>query len=142
MLGDQSTKPIEEIRAGDTVWNPVAKRPALVEQVIEGPEKLPLIEYGFAGSTSRVSQKHPVLTNSGVKSAAELVIGDSVVAGDGTLHEITELHSLPVEDGQIVINVITEDAVTPPAEQHYLVADGMITGDLILQNALSKGEER
>lgn len=141
-LADQTVKPIEEIRAGEQVWNPVSRKPATVERIIEGPEKFPLIEYGFDGSVSHVSQKHPVLTGAGIKTAVDLVLNDTVVSGDGTLHNITQLRTLPLEDGQMVINLITEDWSVPPEEQHYLVADGMITGDLILQNELNKGGEQ
>ena len=37
--------------------------------MIEGPESLPLIRFGFDGTTVTTSQAHPVLTATGLKPA-------------------------------------------------------------------------
>jgi len=134
-MSDQTLKAIEAISVGDMVWNPKANTAARVERIIEGPENLPLIEYGFGSSISRVSQQHPVLTAAGLKTAAELTVEDSVYGADGKPNLLTTLRRAPVEDGQIVINIVikTENA---GSNEHYLLADGIVTGDLILQQQL------
>ena len=71
-MADGSLRNIEDIRAGDLVENAVTGVPVEVLQVIEGPEPLPLIRFGFDGTTVTTSQAHPVLTAAGLKPANQL----------------------------------------------------------------------
>jgi hypothetical protein len=77
-MADGSLRNIEDVRAGDTVRNAKTGAPAKVRQVIEGPETLPLIRFGFDGTTVTTSQAHPVLTGSGLKPANQLRSGNSI----------------------------------------------------------------
>ena len=73
--------------------------------MIEGPEALPLIRFGFDGTTVTTSQAHPVLTAAGLKPANQLKKGDTVFDAQGNPHPVTILETLPLEEGQRVINV-------------------------------------
>ena len=48
-MADGSLRKIEDVRAGDMVRNAKTGAPVKVRQVIEGPEALPLIRFGFEG---------------------------------------------------------------------------------------------
>lgn len=135
LMGDHSLKVIEEIRAGDEVWSPVLKKAIKVRKVLQGPEDHPLLRFGTDKRTVTTSEKHPVRVSGKVKRARELVIGDVVEFDDGTTHAITVLERLPQRTGQQVFN-LSLDAPADLSDGHLLVSDGIITGDIILQNTL------
>ena len=136
-MADGSLRRIEDVRAGDLVRNAKTGAPVKVRQVIEGPEPLPLIRFGFNGTTVTTSQAHPVLTAAGLKPANELKTGDTVFDAQGKPHTLTILETLPLEEGQRVINVDLETA-SSDADKRLLVSDGIITGDIVLQGLLKK----
>ena len=105
--------------------------------MIEGPEALPLIRFGFDGTTVTTSQAHPVLTAVGLKPANQLKKGDTIFDARGNPHPVTILETLPIEEGQRVIN---DDLVAPSsdANEHLLISDGIITGDIMLQGLLKE----
>ena len=109
-MADGSLRNIEDVRAGDLVRNAKTGAPVKVRQVIEGPEALPLIRFGFDGTTVTTSQAHPVLTAAGLKPANQLKKGDTVFDAQGNPHPLTILETLPIEEGQRVINVDLEAA--------------------------------
>ena len=96
-------------------------------QVIEGPEPLPLVRFGFDGTVVTTSQAHPVLTDAGLKPTNELKKGDTIFDAQGNPHTLTILETLPIEEGQRVINVNLETA-SSDADERLLVSDGIITG--------------
>ena len=108
-----------------------------VAKVIEGPEALPLIRFGFDGATVTTSQAHPVLTATGLKPANQLKEGDTIFDAQGNPHTLTILETLPLEEGQRVINVDLETA-SSDADQRLIVSDGIITGDIVLQGLLKE----
>ena len=134
-MADGSLRNIEDVRAGDHVRNAKTGAPVKVSRVIEGPEALPLIRFGFEGTTVTTSQAHPVLTAAGLKPANELKKGDTVFDAQENPHAVTILESLPLEEGQRVINVNLE-AASSDANERLLISDGIITGDIVLQGLL------
>jgi len=134
-MADGSLRNIEDVRAGDSVRNAKTGAPVKVSKVIEGPESSPLIRFGFAGTTVTTSQAHPVLTDAGLKPANELKNGDTVFDAQGNPHTLTILETLPLEEGQRVINV-NLDAASSDADERLIVSDGIITGDIVLQGLL------
>lgn len=136
LLSDrESTKAAEEIVSGDILWNPVEQKAVKVTRVIHSAEKDPFIRLGFDNSVVTVSQTHPVLTSVGPKKARELKLGDLVAASSGGFKPLTILDILPVEEGQWVINFEFEKDVEEKFE--YIVADGIIAGDITLQTLLN-----
>ena len=136
-MADGSLHNIEDVRAGDMVRNAKTGAPVKVGKVIEGPEALPLIRFGFDGTTVTTSQAHPVLTAAGLKPANQLKKGDTVFDAQGNPHPVTILETLPIEEGQRVINVDL-DAASSDADERLIVSDGIITGDIVLQGLLTK----
>ena len=98
-MADGSLRKIEDVRAGDMVRNAKTGAPVKVGKVIEGPEALPLIRFGFDGTTVTTSQAHPVLTAAGLKPANELKKGDTIFDAQGNPHALTILETLPHRGG-------------------------------------------
>ena len=136
-MADGSLRNIEDVRAGDSVRNAKTGAAVKVAKVIEGPEALPLIRFGFDGATVTTSQAHPVLTAAGLKPANQLKKGDTVFDAQGNAHPVTILETLPIEEGQRVINVDLEMA-SSDANQRLIISDGIITGDIVLQGLLKE----
>ena len=136
-MADGSLRNIEDVRAGDMVRNAKTGAPVKVGKVIEGPEALPLIRFGFEGTTVTTSQAHPVLTATGLKPANQLKKGDTVFDAQGNPPPLTILETLPIEEGQRVINV-NLDAASSDANERLIVSDGIITGDIVLQGLLKE----
>jgi len=134
-MADGSLRKIEDVRAGDMVRNAKTGTAVKVSKVIEGPEALPLLRFGFDGATVTTSQAHPVLTATGLKPANQLTKGDTVFDSQGNPHPVTILETLPLEEGQRVINVDLE-AASSDADERLIVSDGIITGDIVLQGLL------
>ena len=136
-MADGSLRNIEDVRAGDMAQNAKTGAPVKVGKVIEGPEALPLIRFGFDGATVTTSQAHPVLTATGLKPANQLKKGDTVFDAQGKPPPVTILETLPIEEGQRVINVDLETA-SSDANERLLISDGIITGDIVLQGLLKE----
>jgi len=136
-MADGSLRNIEYVRAGDMVRNAKTGASVKVAKVIEGPEALPLIHFGFDGAAVTTSQAHPVLTAAGLKPANQLKKGDTVFDAQGNPHAVTILETLPLEEGQRVINV-NLDAASSDANERLIVSDGIITGDIVLQGLLKE----
>ena len=137
-MGDKSQKAIEKITAGEFVWNPLLKKAVKVARVIEGPEKLPLIKIGYGDAVVTVSQEHAMLTAAGLKPAKALSRKDKIYDQDKVPKEITILEQLPLEEGQRVINLTLESA-SADIKERMLLGNGIITGDLNLQEMLARG---
>ena len=136
-LADGSLKRAEEIVKGDMVFNPIAKKAVRVKHVIDSPEHAPLMKLAIGNVTLRVTQTHPMLTQAGLKRANELTLDDQVQGEDGQFHRLVTIEELPIEAGQYVINFELE-AGSDAQEEHMLIADGIVTGDMVLQLKLNQ----
>lgn len=121
-----------EVSVGDVLLNPLTGKGLTVLQVIEGPEELPLIGIAYNGGYVRVSQDHPILTDSGVKAARDVTTSDKLFDAAGTPREVSSVTELPVEEGQRVINFMLSTESNADSD-HMILADGVVAGDLILQ---------
>ena len=136
-MADGSLRNVEEVRAGDLVRNAKTGAPVKVGKVIEGPEALPLIRFGFNGASVTTSQAHPVLTATGLTPANQLKKGDTVFDAQGMPHPVTILETLPIEEGQRVLN-LNLDAASSDTDERLIILDGIITGDIVLQGLLKQ----
>lgn len=148
LMADGTTKLVEKLRAGDKVLNPLSKKAVAIKTIIEGGESLPLIRISSGERSITVSQEHPmrrVETAGIVRSslnvdrpqvdfirARDIKVGQILLSGEGTPLLVDAVEQLPVADGQFVINVVL-DAPEGDRQGHFLVADGYVTGDLIIQ---------
>ena len=76
-------------------------------------------------------------TGWGLKPANQLKKGDTVFDAQGNPHPVTILETLPIEEGQRVINVDLAVA-SSDANERLIVSEGIITGDIVLQGLLKE----
>lgn len=135
-MADGSMRAIQDVAAGEYLWNPMTEAPARVKQIIQGPEGNPLVRFGYGESLLTVTGEHPVLTEDGLIKAKELTLDSRVIDASGAARGLETLEAVLPTEGQQVINVVLEGD-HDDLDKHYLLADGITTGDLILQHTLS-----
>ena len=137
LLANGEEKAIKDIRKGDFVWNPVTEKSVEVDFVMESSEAEPLIEIlTINGKSLKVTQKHPIKTKSGLKTAADLKVGDFVeVAND--FEQIVSVENLEVKNSQTVYNLMLK-ADSDDLDDHMVLADGVVAGDQYAQDQLEK----
>ncbi|WP_141731641.1 Hint domain-containing protein [Oligoflexus tunisiensis] len=137
-LGDGKTqKRITELTERDLVWNPITRRAQAITRMTRGPEKVPMLDIQIEGKTVRVTGTHPFPTQQGPKAAFELQEGDRVRTEKGTLGVIQKIASAPVEGkAPVVWNLELEAG--DDLRDHYVLANGVVTGDLYIQTRLQK----
>ena len=83
-MADDTTKPIETIRAGERIRSNARRLPLTVDNYTKGYEKPPM--YALATANGRkllATEGHPVITASGIKTARQLVVGDVLITDAG-----------------------------------------------------------
>jgi hypothetical protein len=136
-MADGKDRPIALLKKGDRVLNPMTGKSVPVIRVIEGPEIRPMIEVGYKTASVKVTEKHPFMTLTGLKAAKDLKDKELILDADGKFYPINKLKTLPIDSKQLVRNITLGDMSTDPIA-HMVLADGVVTGDLFLQNSLEK----
>lgn len=94
----------------------------------------------FTVSTSKhtitVTHNHPFRTQRGFLSAEALKIGDSVETGPTTTESVTGIKTSK-HSQQRVIN-FRFDTESKDIDDHFLLSDGIATGNIFVQEALQK----
>lgn len=164
LMSDKTTKPVQLLQEGDSVWNPVLKKAARIVRVLAGPEPTALIEVGFEGGILHATYNHPMITRQTAASAeeatlvnaslssrpentskgsfrvqklSELQVGDEILTADGSYKRITSYKKLSIEKKQLVYNIVLEGTTSNP-DEHVLVANGIVTGDFAIQQVVNK----
>jgi hypothetical protein len=139
--GKASYTPASEITSQDTLMS-MADEATLqevtmaafpIKRVVHGPEKPPLYVFGLAnGSTLRVTRHHPmVLDNGKIVEASQVGRQMSFVGVDGKPVAITSITREPAID-----DVFNFQTAGTTQLSHVIVAEGVLVGDLKLQNEL------
>jgi len=136
-MADGSRKPIADIKINDAVRNPLNGTANLVSRVTRGPEASKgMIEVGFAdGPMVVVTTKHPFITRAGLKQADELSKTDEIIVKGGAFRKVDRIVKRAAKKDQQVVNI----AIAGPnfeASSHMLEADGVVAGDLFIQEKL------
>lgn len=136
-MADGTKKQIQEIKLNDRVKNPLTGLSAIVIRVSKGPEAdKGMLEVGFKdGSKVLVTSKHPFMTRQGLKQADELTDADEIIVRSGAFRKVDHLVRRPVNGNQTVVNIAVTGK-TFEAADHMIEADGVIAGDLFLQEKL------
>lgn len=133
-MADGSEQKILDLRQGDWVWNPKSKKAQMIRQVVRGPENIPMYELHFGARIVLVTHGHPFLTEMGMAPASQLFEGQKIDMGE----EWTTLTRVVIksvsEPAPIVWNIELEG--TSDASEHFVLANGVMTGDLYLQKSL------
>ena len=124
-------RPIETIRPGDKVYNPVSRKLMVVTQVVKGPEKENLLRVHTSNGSTEVTQNHPFVTTKGIKTAQNLQAGDLLIDGHDSIAPVLKIEQLPIPH-QAVWNLIVSPQSKDPLA-HVILVDDVVSGDLWLQ---------
>lgn len=140
---EQREIPIRLLVKGDKVFNPLNKKFMEVEELVAGPEELPLVELTLEGKSVKVSSTHAFITKKGVKMAMDLSLNDELaLEGGEAFHPIEKIALvLPVDKKQQVINLKLKTKSKNPKD-HAVLANGLVSGDLFLQTDLEKKAQK
>ena len=136
LMADGTYKKIEDLYAGEEVYNPVTKKASRIQSLLESTEELPLIELKYKNNILRVTQDHPMLTSFGIIQAKTLKVGDKVIGQNGIEELLEEVNILDIDPAQRVYNLVLESE-DDSYELHSIIAEGFATGDLIAQQRLA-----
>jgi hypothetical protein len=129
-----------DVKVGDRIFNSLSGRTFAVKRVLVGPENLPMVEMGFDGHLLRVTQEHPVLTSDGMKRASTVKVGDRIVDAAGKERVLEYVRLAEIVEGQRVVNFELDVDSSDPIDR-LIIADNMISGDLVVQQSKLPGEE-
>ncbi|MCX6131385.1 MAG: Hint domain-containing protein, partial [Proteobacteria bacterium] len=133
-LADGSQKPIEQLSEHDLIYNPMNQKSYAIRQMIQGPENKPLYLIKIGQRQIEVTEEHPFPSKRGLLPAASLKAGDQVADGQDGYETIESIELRQYEKSPIVWNIELEAGAD--AIEHYVLADGVVTGDLFLQKSL------
>ncbi|NBO38399.1 hypothetical protein EBU99_07425 [bacterium] len=134
-MADGSLRRVDALKLGELVHNPITKTPARIAKLTIGPENKPLIHVTIGNAKVKVTDSHPFMSKRGWVVAKDLKLNDQVLSADGSYKRVGLIEI--GESGRMVANLALEG----PADQsdlHYVLADGVVTGDLVIQNMLMK----
>ncbi|HEX3481879.1 MAG TPA: Hint domain-containing protein [Kofleriaceae bacterium] len=139
--GKAGYTPASEITSQDTLMSmadeaslsEVTMAPSTIKRLVHGPEEPPLYVFGLAnGSTLRVTQHHPmVLHNGKIIEANQVGRHMSFIGVDGKRVAITSITREPATG-----EVFNFQTAGDTQLSHVIVAEGVLVGDLKLQNEL------
>lgn len=129
-LSKELEVPVEKFRAGDSVMLSNGQR-AKIAKVVSGPENKPVIKMTLAtGESITVTETHPMLTEMGVVQAKDLRIGSRLLTEKGW----AMLQSMSKEKYSGLVHNI--ELVGAQQSDHLIYGNGIVTGDLYLQQQL------
>jgi len=132
-MADGTNRLITKLRIGEMVFNPVTNKPAKIIKLTIGPENKPLLNVRIGESTVRVTDSHPFMTRRGWIAAKNLHPGELVLTSH---RKFVPVKSVELgASGRVVANLALEGPVDQH-DLHYVLADGVVTGDLVIQNML------
>ena len=134
-MADGSDILVTQLRKGEFVYNPVTQKPAKIVKLTIGPELKPLVHIAVNGKVVKVTDTHPFMTRRGWVQARALTTADEVRSGRNQYLKVTS-----VTLGAIV-RTVANLALEGAADQHdlhYVLADGVVTGDLVIQNMIDR----
>jgi len=132
-MSDGSDRLVTELKIGEFVYNPITKMPARITKLTIGPELKPLINVSVGGRVVKVTDTHPFMTRRGWIQAKNLKTSDQVLSGSKVYLPVTAVEL--GASGRTVANLALEGPASQ-AELHYVLANGVVTGDLVIQNML------
>jgi|GEM_PF-4357533 len=139
-MGDGKTqKKITELTAQDQVWNPMSKKAQSIVRMTQGPEAIPMIEIKIENKILRVTGHHPFPAKEGLIPAFALKEGDLVQSAHGSWVPVQSIQVLAAPaKAPMVWNLELKGSADP--RDHYVLANGVVTGDLYLQTRLQKAD--
>lgn len=140
-MADGSTKPIQDIEAGDLVRNPKTGGPVRVLETVQRMFTGRMRRIEAEGRVLRVTPNHPVKTPDGLLAASELGHMTAVHLAEPSMKAVDARITDEAEETQVVYNLMLDLEGREDVELHLLAADGLVAGDLALQTIASKERE-
>jgi hypothetical protein len=136
ILTNLGYKNVEALTKNDLIVNPKSGKLMKIKKVVFGPEKINLIKFVISsGVTLNVTTKHPMLTDRGIIKAKDVSKNDKLKIQDGSFEAINSIEEIKISTNSNVHN-LELDVVGDKFEDHLVIADGVITGDLFVQQKL------
>ena len=131
--------PIESLRAGDRVWNPLRQAYQTITEVVAGPEHKALLILELESSRLAVTDTHPMKTPQGYVQAKQLKTGDRLL-WNGHWLPLTRISTETRDAGETVWNLKFEASDDP--DENAFEAEGIMVGDLGMQKAMERKASR
>ncbi len=140
-MADGSDRSIQLLKDGDLIFNPLTHQKMPIKRIISGPEALTLLRIQTSKGEVRVTRQHPMLTKQGLIAASLLKVGDEITDG---LESFTLITAIEQEAEPPRLTVWNFEINTSSQEQrdHAVLANGIVTGDLYLQEKLAAKQSR
>lgn len=126
-LANQGEKPASEVKAGDQLLGQ-DNEILIVNHVYTGYDTEIFEIVTQSGNIIRVSGGHPMMCHGKMVRASRLTPGDCLNMANGTFDPVKQVSVVPYED--TVYNFTFEGR----EQGAYLIANGLYTGDLFMQN--------
>ncbi len=140
-LGDgRTTKRIDQLEPNDLVWNPLIKKAFPIRKVTQGPEKVPMIEIMLGRQKIKATGNHPFISKKGAVAAYRLEVGDSLLMGDDKWLKIDSIQALSAGETPPIVWNLEIEAPDHDLDAHQVVANGIATGDLVIQKKLQSSQ--
>ncbi len=124
--------PIEKLNPGDRVLL-ADGRLSKITKMTAGPETIPMIMIETSrGQKLMVTTEHPLLTNQGMKRAEHITISDRLKAADGQFVKIVSVTRKAFTE-----NVYNFELEGRADADHLVIAEGLVSGELYLQNKMA-----
>lgn len=142
-LADGRNTPIENIRIGERIANPLNYGDILtIEYVYQGLESDKLIQLKYGKDSNLVlTAEHPVYTTKGVLAASKLKAGDQVLAEDSAPVTLTKVSIYSSEQQEMVYNLSVSNK-SSNEDSHFFTAAGLVVGDMSVQQNLMCQREK
>lgn len=139
-MADGRDVPVTYLKVGDLILNPVTRKSMPIEKIETslhfGGD---MFEIGIGGKIATVTGGHPFATKAGLKAAKDLTKADLIYAADGKFHAIEVARPLKTAWVMPVYNFVLKTD-SKEVDAHQLLADGVVAGDLYLQQTLGEGQ--
>ncbi len=138
-MADGTDKFIYELDKSDKIFNPKTGHSVGIRKLSVGPEFGEMFKVTSGFDMIDVTREHPFLTTVGWKQAKDLQVGDELVLSFGATQKVTakEMHKPATPPDVFNLHLDAPDGDT---DEHFVLANGVITGDLFIQQSLAKGK--
>ena len=131
-------RPIEKLRAGQNVRLANGQY-ATIERLVAGPEPEPVVEIETSfGQRITVTSEHPLMTTAGMQLAKGLRLGQQLLDAHGRAAAIVFMRKRDYDRQVYNFEVLS---TSQNVADHTVIANGLQSGDLYLQNKISKSAQ-
>lgn len=133
---NQDEKAISELTSEDTVWNPILKRAFRIRKMVQGGEKIPMVRISTVERSINVTRNHPMVTPRGVIAAFKVTDNDQIMIDGDSWSQVVKVSEIPFEGEEPIVWNLELESTGEDDDSHFVLANGIITGDLFIQNKI------